>query len=143
MKELDFYERHDLYSEKEVFSYFIESILPANKTWEFYINWKKVFHNIDENKIELNILNTLCGSKKFDDELRHILSEYPEVIKVFPTLLAVREQEINILDDDNLPEFNFKTFKFNSSELTDSSIDDYVLFFKKSGLKKLVIDGTL
>ena len=96
MKELDFYERHDLYSEKEVFSYFIESILPANKTWEFYINWKKVFHNIDENKIELNILNTLCGSKKFDDELRHILSEYPEVIKVFPTLLAVREQEINI-----------------------------------------------
>ena len=59
-------------------------------------NWKKVFHNIDENKIELNILNTLCGSKKFDDELRHILSEYPEVIKVFPTLLAVREQEINI-----------------------------------------------
>lgn len=143
MKSLDFYKKHNLLSTEQVFSYLIKSILPNNKTWEFFINWNKVFNNVDDYKIELNILNSLCGSKNFDDELKHILLNYPEVAKVFPTLLAVREKKINILNSDILPKFEFKNFDFDKSDLSPTNIEDYVIFFKKSGLKNLIVEGGL
>lgn len=143
MKDLHFYKKKGLSSPKEVFNYFENSILYNNRTWEYFINWKKVFQNVNEYKIELNILNSLCGSKDFDNELKHILKKYPEVIKVFPTLLGVRDKKINILDSSLLPEFRFKKFDFNNQESSSFNIEDYVLFIEKSGLKDLIINGGL
>ena len=82
-------------------------------------------------------------SKDFDDELRFILQKYPEVIKVFPTLLGVRDKKIDVLDSSVLPDFKFREFDFGNPNLFSNDFENYVLFFEKSGLKKLIIDGGL
>jgi type II restriction enzyme len=143
MKQLNFYYKHQLNTPNEVFDYLVNTILLNNRTWEYFINWDKVFKNVSQYKIELNILNSLCGSKDFDNELIYILQNYPEVIKVLPTLMGIRDKKINVLDSSVLPDFQFKEFDFGNSDLFSNDIDNYVLFFVNSGLKKLIIDGGL
>lgn len=143
MKQINFYYKHGLKSPKDVFEYLVNTILLNNRTWEYFINWDKVFNNVSQYKIELNILNSLCGSKDFDNELKHILERYPEIIKVFPTLLGVRDKKIDVLDSNVLPDFEFRKFDFCNSNLFSNDLEDYVMFFEKSGLKKLIIEGGL
>lgn len=143
MKQLNFYNKHKLNTTKDVFNYLVDTILFNNRTWEYFINWDKVFNNVNQYKIELNILNSLCGSKDFNNELKHILENYPEVIKVFPTLLGVRDKKIDVLDSSVLPDFKFKEFDFSSPNLFSNDLENYLIFFEKSGLKKLIIDGGL
>lgn len=143
MKQINFYNKHQLNTPNEVFNYLVETILLNNRTWEYFINWDKVFKNVNQYKIELNILNSLCGSKDFNNELKHILENYPEVIKVFPTLLGVRDKKIDVLDSSVLPDFRFREFDFGNPNLFSNDLENYVLFFEKSGLKKLIIDGGL
>jgi len=143
VKQLNFYNKHQLNTPKDVFNYLVDTILFNNRTWEYFINWDKVFNNVNQYKIELNILNSLCGSKDFNNELKHILENYPEVIKVFPTLLGVRDKIIDVLDSSVLPDFKFKEFDFSSQNLFSNDLENYLIFFEKSGLKKLIIDGGL
>ena len=55
MKHLKFYEDKNLLTVDDVFSYFYQTLLSENRTWEYFVNWKKVFNGIDKYKIELNI----------------------------------------------------------------------------------------
>ena len=87
-------------------------------------------------------MNSLCGSKDFDDELRFILQKYPEVIKVFPTLLGVRDKKIDVLDSSLFLILSLE-FDFGNPNLFSNDFENFVLFFEKSGLKKLIIDGGL
>lgn len=143
MKDLSFYKSKGLYNSDEVFKYFFDTILSENRTWEYFINWEKVFLGIEKYKIELNILNSLCGSKNFNDDFRNILSKYPEVIEVFPLLLGVRDKSISVLDTLQLPNFEFIKFNFNVKSYKSGLITEYLDFFEKSGLKKLILDGGL
>ncbi|MCY4298848.1 MAG: type II restriction endonuclease [Flavobacteriaceae bacterium] len=140
MKPLQFYNQKNLLDTDSVFTYFVETILSNNRTWEYFINWNKVNASVSKYKIELNILNSLCRSKNFDEELFYILKEYPQVVKVFPSLYAIRENQIDVLDSTSFPEFTFKNYNFQNTVLTDLDIDNLVLFFEKSGLKKLLIE---
>lgn len=141
MKNLDFYKSLELNTQEEVFNFFNNTTLSNNRTWDYYINWGKVFNNIREFKISLSILNSLCTSNDFENDLRYILINYPEVIKTIPILIGVRESKIKILDNTQLPEFKFKSYNFNSFEKQISIVNEYVDFFQKSGLKGLIIEG--
>jgi len=143
MKQLSFFNKLKLSSTDEVFQYLVSSFIPENRTWKYFINWSKVFEGVEKYKIELSILNSLCGSKNFDDDLKIILQKYPEVIKVFPLLLGVRENKISILNDDKLPEFDFLNFNFQLSNLSIDDIKKYLSFIELSGIKNLIIDGGL
>ena len=122
MKQLDFYKKRQLNQPNDVFDYLIKTILLNNRTWEYFINWNKVFNNISQYKIELNILNSLCGSKDFDNELRHILNSYPEVIKVLPPLWGVSDKKINVLDRCILPDFKFREFDFTKPNIFSNNL---------------------
>ena len=50
----------------------------------YYIDFEKVHRNVDEIKVELNILNSLIGSKDIENEFEKLLSKYPEILKLFP-----------------------------------------------------------
>jgi type II restriction enzyme len=143
MRDLSFYKSKGLNNSDEVFKYFFDTILSENRTWEYFINWEKVFLGIEKYKIELNILNSLCGSKNFNEDFTYILGKYPEVIEVFPLLLGVRDKSINVLDTLQLPNFEFTKFNFNKKSYKTDLIKDYLDFFEKSGLKNLIIDGGL
>ncbi|MBQ5516275.1 MAG: hypothetical protein IIT88_04235 [Acetobacter sp.] len=78
------------------FSTFRECI--AN--YDYYCDFDKINKNVELIKVELNILNTLIGSKNIEKDFENILEKYPEVLKCIPLLLAVRSNEIYVTDTE-------------------------------------------
>ena len=66
----------------------------------YYVDFEKVHRNIDSIKVELNILNSLIGSKSIESDFEKLIADYPNVLKCIPLLLAVRANEIYAIDDD-------------------------------------------
>lgn len=91
---------------------------------------RKIYRDADKYKVELNILNSLIGSKQIEEDFKNIILRYPETLNAIPLLLAVRSNEIYIKDKTN--EY---LFKFNKMVY---SIDDYIMFMKNTGLFDLL-----
>ena len=81
-------------------------------TYDYYIDFEKVYRNVDEIKIELNILNSLIGSKNIKEDFIKVLKKYPETLKVIPILLAKRENEIYCQDENGGYLYRFKVEKY-------------------------------
>lgn len=108
------------------FSGFRDSI--AN--YGYYVNFTKVYRNIDAIKIELNILNSLIGSQNIERDFENLATKYPEILKCIPLLLAVRENEIYAIDGDGEFTYNFKK--------PNLSLAQYKIFMQKTGLFDLM-----
>ena len=98
--------------------------------YTYYVDFEKIYKNVDKVKVELNILNSLIGSKNIEEEFQDILIKYPETLECIPLLLAVRSREIFVKD-----EINEYLFKFDKMVY---SIKDYVKFMRESGLFNLL-----
>ena len=98
--------------------------------YTYYVDFKKIYKNVDKVKVELNILNSLIGSKNVEEEFQNILIKYPETLECIPLLLAVRSREIFVKD-----EINEYLFKFDKMVY---SINDYIKFMRESGLFDLL-----
>ena len=68
--------------------------------YKYYIDFPKVFANVDAIKIELNILNSLIGSRHIEADFESIIERYPETLKCIPILLAKREMDIFARDEE-------------------------------------------
>ena len=64
----------------------------------YYIDFDKVYRNVNDIKVELNILNSLIGSTDIENDFKSIITNYPETLKCIPILLAVRANEIYAID---------------------------------------------
>ncbi len=126
----------------EVFDYFISNLTPTNRTWDYFVNWEKVKKNVNQYNIELNILNSLCGSTDIDTDLDKILTKYPQVIKCFPTLLSIRDNAVSIFSIKDNNNFDFEEFNFKV-EPSNIDVEHYKKFLKNSGIINFIIDGTL
>lgn len=115
---------------KRNFNDWLKTMKDSIATWNYYTDFEKVYGNIDNIKIELNILNSLIGSKNIKDEFKEILNEYPKTLKVLPILLAKREKEIKIIDATGEYIFNFNNLNY--------SIEEYCNFMEKTGLFDLL-----
>ncbi|MCQ2583423.1 MAG: type II restriction endonuclease [Treponema sp.] len=98
--------------------------------YNYYIDFDKVYKNVDSIKIELNILNSLIGSKNIESDFESLVNKYPETLKCIPILLAVRDYEIFAGENGNV-----KLYSFNKQINT---IEDYKIFMKKTGLFDLL-----
>ena len=99
--------------------------------YKYYIDFETIYKNAEEHKIELNMMNSLIGSRTIEDDFEKLVNKYPEVIKCIPTLLAVRQYEIIVLDDDgNKFEYNFKNMNYD--------IEQYKVFMRETGLFDLL-----
>lgn len=121
---------------KRDFIEWLSGFRPSIADYGFYINFDKVYRNVDNIKVELNILNSLIGSHNIEEEFRCILSKYPEVLQCIPILLAVRASEIYCQDDRGGILFNFNHKQFSLS--TEDDLDKYVYFMKETGLFDLL-----
>lgn len=115
---------------KRNFNEWLSKFKSSISDYTYYVDFKKIYRNIDKIKVELNILNSLIGSNDIENEFKNIIVKYPETLECIPVLLAVRLNEIFIKDE--LKEY---LFKFNKMVY---SIDDYVRFMKESGLFDLL-----
>lgn len=98
--------------------------------YSYYTDFNKVFQNVGSIKIELNILNSLIGSKNIESDFENLLSKYPETLKCVPVLLAVRENEIYAGDNGKVKLYDFKR--------GSCSIAEYKIFMRKTGLFDLL-----
>lgn len=96
----------------------------------YYIDFDKVYRNVNDIKIELNILNSLIGSTDIEDDFKHIITKYPETLKCIPILLAVRANEIYAIDGDGEFSYDFKKANY--------SPEQYAIFMRKTGLFELL-----
>ena len=81
------------------FDKWLSKFRPSISTYDYYVDFGKVYRNVDEVKIELNILNSLIGSKDIKTDFVNLLKRYPEILKAVPILLAKRENEIYCQDE--------------------------------------------
>lgn len=65
----------------------------------YYVDFEKIYENVDAIKVELNILNSLIGSENIEIDFENLIRKYPEVLKCIPLLLAVRAKEIYCQDE--------------------------------------------
>lgn len=96
----------------------------------YYVDFEKIYKSAEKYKVELNILNSLIGSKTIEKDFENIIVKYPETLEVIPLLLAVRSNEIFIKDSTN--EY---LFKFNKLVY---SVSDYIRFMRETGLFDLL-----
>lgn len=112
------------------FNDWLSTMRDSIATWKYYTDFDKVYRNVDAIKIELNILNSLIGSKNIETDFKNILIDYPKTLKVIPILLAKREMEIKIKDAEEEYLFNFKKMNY--------TIDEYSKFMRNTGLFDLL-----
>ena len=62
-------------------------------TWNYYTDFEKAYSNVNKIKVELNILNSLIGSKNIEDDFKNLLNDYPKILKIIPILIAKREKK--------------------------------------------------
>lgn len=102
----------------------------------YYIDFEKVHRNVDNIKVELNILNFLIGSKNIEADFENLMRKYPEVLKCIPLLLAVRANEIYCQDENggHLFQFDFGKYPPNSH----AHYERYKYFMRETGLFDLL-----
>lgn len=99
--------------------------------YKYYIDFETIYRNAETYKVELNMLNSLIGSKNIEKEFENLIKKYPEVLKCIPILLAVRQYEIIVLDNEgNKFEYNFKKMNYD--------IEQYKVFMRETGLFNLI-----
>ena len=112
------------------FDEWLKSFKVSISDYNYYVDFEKIYKNVDKVKVELNILNSLIGSKNIEDDFKSIIMKYPETLECIPLLLAVRSKEIFIKDE--IKEY---LFKFNEMVY---SVKEYIKFMRESGLFDLL-----
>ncbi len=82
-------------------------------SYKYYTDFEKVVKNVEQYKIELNILNALVGSKNIEKDFEDIVTRYPETLKCIPLLMAVRKSKIYINDLQGVLVYNFSRMNYS------------------------------
>lgn len=118
------------------FNTWLETFSDCIYTYDFFTDFKKVYENINNIKVELNILNSLIGSQSIEQDFTNIVNKYPETLKCIPILLAIRQQEIIVNDTIGKHIINFKKFK-------NTDIKLYIKFMQETGLFDLLANSKI
>lgn len=118
------------------FSTWLSGFRDSIADYGYYIDFEKVHRNVDNIKVELNILNSLIGSKNIEVDFENLMRKYPEVLKCIPLLLAVRANEIYCQDENggHLFQFDFGKYPPNSH----AHYESYKYFMRETGLFDLL-----
>lgn len=118
------------------FSTWLSGFRDSIADYGYYIDFEKIHRNVDNIKVELNILNSLIGSKNIEVDFENLMRKYPEVLKCIPLLLAVRANEIYCQDENggHLFQFDFGKYPPNSHV----HYERYKYFMRETGLFDLL-----
>ena len=118
------------------FSTWLSGFRDSIADYGYYIDFEKVHRNVDNIKVELNILNSLIGSRNIEADFENLMRKYPEVLKCIPLLLAVRANEIYCQDENggHLFQFDFGKYPPNSH----AHYERYKYFMRETGLFDLL-----
>lgn len=116
---------------KRDFSQWLATMRDSINGYSYYVDFQKVYENVDNVRVELNILNSLIGVKNIRGEFLKLLKDYPKTLKCVPILLACRQMEIYAQDDEDAMLYNFATPESCTPE-------QFADFMEKTGLFDLI-----
>ncbi|HMS39840.1 MAG TPA: type II restriction endonuclease [Pyrinomonadaceae bacterium] len=128
----------NLENEDVLFAKITNSFKEKITQWNYFVNWNKVFANISPIEKELNLLNYLVGKENIEEETFNLIKQYPQVIRAFPILIAIRDKSIDILIETK--DFIYKKFSFTSKNISDKECRELTEFIIKSGLGEILRD---
>ncbi|CCV63609.1 Type II site-specific deoxyribonuclease [Alteracholeplasma palmae J233] len=94
--------------ENRSFDKLINGLKSTITSYDYYVNFDKVFKEVKDVKYNLNVLNILIGEDNFAEEFKKMLVKNPDVVGVLPILLAVRDKQLDILDNNVVITYDFK-----------------------------------
>lgn len=118
----------------EWFSDFKENIAD----YKYYTDFDKVYRNVQDVKVELNILNSLIGSKNIESDFQKLFKDYPQIIKALPILIAKRETEIYCQDENGGVTYTFDYGRYWPNSHKFKSGEQYAYFMRETGLFDLL-----
>ena len=116
---------------KKDFDHLVSTFRSSIKTWDYFVNWNKVFTNSASFEIALNKLNYLLGKDDLQGEFYRLYESNPDIAKALPVLLAVRENNLEIYNKTS------KELEFYNFSGEGGDVNKYFAFLDKSGLVKL------
>lgn len=131
-----------VHSIQEMTKEFQRTLVTTNRSYLFYVDWKKVRKNINAIKTELSLLDSLIFSKNLRGDFFNLLAKYPEVARVLPILLAIREISFDIIESFDEKTTDVISYSFNrkiGERLSDSEIESYWNLIEKSGATELFV----
>lgn len=115
---------------KRNFDEWIANFRSSIANYKYYVDFDVVYENVEKFKVELNILNSLIGSKNIEKDFISIITEYPKTLRCVPFLLAVRQLEILAQDEDK-----FYIYKFGQMNYAP---EQYAVLMRETGLFELL-----
>lgn len=110
------------------FEAWLSEFQPIIASFDYYVDFDKCIENARKWNAELHLMDSLLGSKSIEQDFLALCAKYPDVLKVVPTLLAVRQSKVPVLEAGILTEYNFgKKGEKNSPQ-------EYADFMRATGL---------
>ncbi|MFW5795512.1 MAG: type II restriction endonuclease [Bacillota bacterium] len=134
-------------NEDSVFNYIINNLRHSNRTFDYFIDWSKVFQKVESIEIELNLLNYLIGKDNIKVKFKELIKRSPDIVNVIPILVAIRKKSVEVLvdykNDWEYQKFNFRKKKNYSDEEIDKIIEfcdgiGLLELFEKKKIKNIV-----
>ncbi len=117
---------------------FVHTLLPTNKTYEYFVDWEKVHTHLKKYKYEISLLDSLLrvSSTQRVTEFKTLIRKYPKVVELIPILVAerVKNAKINLFDPEYM---RFFEIRFSESDAI-KELDKIVRFVDKTGLFSLM-----
>jgi len=110
------------------FNKWINEFRVSISNFGYFVNFCKVYKNVENIKIELNALTSLIKSKSIEEDFRLLFKKLPSIASCIPILLAIRDISFPVLKNKIT-----YTFDFDKSD-----IDECVFFMNESGLFDLI-----
>lgn len=102
--------------------------------YKYYIDFSTVYKNILPLKKELELLDSLVGSKNIEEDLKVLYANHPEILNAIPLLLAKREKQIYCVDKNGGLTYNFNFSKGKEP----MPFRQLVYFMRETGLLELL-----
>jgi type II restriction enzyme len=141
LKNLSLYKKHlSVNTVGETIKKFLDTLLESNATFSYFCDWDKIKKNVAKYSYEINILNYIVGASDVEAKLREILLKNPEVLKVIPLIIAVRDTDISVIKDPRSPLESTTSYNFDKKYLTKAEIDKIISFCSGSGILSIFSD---
>ena len=112
---------------------FFRTLAKTNRTYSYFVDWNKIRTKAAAIENEIMLMNVLTRKNREErgPKLRELLEQYPRIMEVIPMIIAVRDRDIMVFDDET---FETRSFDFTG---VPRNISDVVEFCERSGILEL------
>lgn len=144
MKVIPWHQQRNLTTVDEGFAYLVSSFRDSIKSWNYFVNWDKVYSNAESLRRELHLWNSLLGSERFDEEFLSLVEEYPKIVRAIPALIVRdgrKSSSFQITRDLSAEALEQIDFNFARPATESEDREKALLFVRKTGLHRLFTDS--